>query len=157
MSTVVILTPIIVANWPVIIGAAAGAASAMGLLAKETVAEANSNIESMNQANSVEVQIENSSVMQENIASDKELVFTKENVTIRVKRDARGACTVCAEGKGKTKAELKMIAEEFNQKFTQCYVYNKVVSELKDKHFQVVNEEVLEDETVRINVRRWVD
>ena len=42
---------------------------------------------------------------------------------------------------GKTKAELKMIAEEFTEKMTQSFVYNRVVSELKNKDFQVVNEQ----------------
>ena len=66
-------------------------------------------------------------------------------------------CKVCAEGKGYTKAELEQVAEEFTQKVVQCFVYNRTMTELKNKEFQVVNEELMEDGTVRINVRRWVD
>ena len=127
----------------------------MGLAAKEVVKENLENLEEAEQ--SVEIELAESQVSAENVATGKEIVLVKDGVEIRVGRDARGRCTVCAKGKGKTKAELKTIAEEFTEKMTQCFVYNRVVSELKNKDFQVVNEEVMEDQTVRINVRRWVD
>ena len=91
------------------------------------------------------------------VALEKEIVLTRAEVTIRVRRDERGRCIVCAEAKGRTKAELKQIAEEFSQKLAQCYTYNRTVSELKNKKFQMVNEEVMEDGTIRLHVRRWVD
>ena len=83
--------------------------------------------------------------------------MTKDGVTLKVTRDARGQCKVCAEGIGHSKAELKRTAEEFTQKLTQCFVYHRTVSELKNKNFQMVNEEVAEDGTIRVHVRRWVD
>ncbi len=155
MSTIVLLTPVIISSWPLITAAVAGAAAGMGLAAKEVVKEGLENLEET--AQSVEIELAESQVSVENIATGKEIVLVKDGVEIRVGRDDRGRCTVCAKGKGKTKAELKMIAEEFSEKMTQCFVYNRVMSELKNKDFQVVNEEVMEDQSVRINVRRWVD
>ncbi len=155
MSTIVLLTPVIISSWPLITAAVAGAAAGMGLAAKEVVKESLENMEET--AQSVEIELAESQVSAENIATGKEIVLVKDGVEIRVGRDDRGRCTVCAKGKGKTKAELKMIAEEFSEKMTQCFVYNRVMSELKNKDFQVVNEEVMEDQSVRINVRRWVD
>ena len=155
MSTIVLLTPVIISSWPLITAAVAGAAAGMGLAAKEVVEEGLENLEET--AQSVEIELAESQVSAENIATGKEIVLVKDGVEIRVGRDDRGRCTVCAKGKGKTKAELKMIAEEFSEKMTQCFVYNRVMSELKNKDFQVVNEEVMEDQSVRINVRRWVD
>lgn len=154
MSTVVVLTPIIIANWPVIVAAVAGAASAMGLVAKETVKE---EIKQQAGEQTVEVELANSEVLAQNLAAGKEVVLTKGDIEIRVGRDERGRCKVCAKGKGRTKAELKQIAEEFSQKMTQCFVYNRVATELKNKGFQMVNEEVMEDQSIRIHVRRWVD
>ena len=49
------------------------------------------------------------------------------------------------------------IAERFMQKMTQCFIYNRLASELKSKGFKVVNEEVMDDEAIRIHVRRWMD
>ncbi|MHC4160295.1 MAG: DUF1257 domain-containing protein, partial [Planctomycetota bacterium] len=89
--------------------------------------------------------------------TDQGIVLTKGTVELRVKRDERGRCSVCAKGIGHSKVELKQIAEEFTQKLTQCFVYDKVLRELKNKDFQVVNEEVTEDESIRIHVRRWMD
>lgn len=156
MSTVLILTPVIIASWPAITAAVAGAAAALGLAVthsvKESVEQANAEVEQ-----SVEVELAQSQVLAQSIATGKEIVVTKDNVELRVSRDQRGRCVVCAKGLGYSKAELKQMAEEFTQKLTQCFTYNRVVSELKNKNFQIVNEEVTEDESVRINVRRWVD
>jgi ABC-type transporter MlaC component len=156
MSTILILTPVIIGSWPAITAAVAGAAVALGMAVKESVHE------SVEQANaeveqSVVVELAESEVLAQSMATGKEIVVTKDNVEIRVSRDRRGRCVVCAKGHGYSKAELKQIAEEFTQKLTQCFTYNRVVTELKNKNFQIVNEEVTEDESVRINVRRWVD
>lgn len=156
MGAVLILTPIIIGSWPAITAAAAGAAAALGLVVKESVQEALQETE-VNVEQSVEVELAENEVLAENLATGKEIVFTKGTVELRVHRDERGRCSVCAKGAGHTKAELKQMAEQFSQRLTQCFVYNRVMSELKGRDFQVVNEEVMEDESVRIHVRRWVD
>lgn len=156
MSTVLILTPIIIGSWPAITAAVAGAAAVMGLVTRESVKEM-SQEQNTQVEQSVEVSLNESEVIAQNLATDQEIVLTKGNVELRVRRDERGRCSVCAKGAGFTKAQLKRIAEEFTQKMTQCFVYNRVASELKNKGFQVINEEVMQDESVRIHVRRWVD
>jgi len=156
MSTVLILTPVIIGGWPVITAAAAGAAASLGLVVKESVKQAVQ--ESVaNVEENVEITLAESEVLAQNLATDKEIVLTKGDVELRIRRDERGRCTVCAKGKGHSKAELKQMAEEFTQKMTQCFVYNRVASELKNKGFQVIKEETMQDESIRINVRRWVD
>jgi len=156
MSAVLVLTPIIIGSWPVITTAVAGAAAAMGLMVGETVKESVKEAQSETEQ-SVEVELSESEVLAGNIATDQEMVLTKGTIELRVKRDERGRCSVCAKGVGHSKTELKRVAEEFTQKLTQCFVYDKVMRELKSKEFQVVNEEVSEDESIRIHVRRWVD
>jgi len=156
MGAVLILTPIIIGSWPVITAAVAGAASAMGLMVSESVKEAAKESQSDTEQ-SVEVELADSEVLAESMATDQQIVLTKGTIQLCVKRDERGRCSVCAKGTGHSEAELKQIAEEFTQKLTQCFVYDKVVRELKNKEFQVVNEEVMEDESIRIHVRRWMD
>ena len=156
MSAIIVLTPVIIANWPVITAAVAGAASAMGLLVKESISQAVEEKQS-NVERNVEVELSDSKVLMESMATDQEIVLTKGAIELRVKRDERGRCSVCAKGTGHSEAEMKQIAEEFTGKLTQCFVYDKVMRELKNKEFQVVNEEVMEDEGIRIHVRRWVD
>jgi hypothetical protein len=158
MSTVLILTPVIIGGWPVITAAVAGAATALGLVVKESVKEQlHEHQQVANVEQSVEVELANSEVLAQQVATDKEIVLTRGTIQIRISRDERGQCKVCVTGKGHTKAELKQIAEQFTQKMTQCFVYNKVASELKNKGFQLINEEVMEDESVRLHVRRWED
>ncbi|MGD0999201.1 MAG: DUF1257 domain-containing protein [Candidatus Brocadiia bacterium] len=159
MSAVLILTPLIVGGgWTAISAAAAGAAVALGLTvrsaAKEEIAEAEQE-EKVAARNSVEVEVKNSEVL-ENVRTEQQIVLQgKEGVEVRVKRDARGRCVVCASGMGKTKAELRAFAERFTERMTQCFVYNRVMTELKAKGFQVMSEERAKDETVNIRVRQW--
>ena len=156
MGAVLILTPVIIGSWPLIAAAVAGAASAMGLMVSESVKEAVKEGQSDVQQ-SVELELSDSKVLAESMATDQEIVLRKGTIELRVKRDERGHCSVCAKGTGHSEVELKQIAEEFTQKLTQCFVYDRVMRELKNKDFQVVNEEVTEDESIRIHVRRWMD
>ncbi len=156
MSAVIFLTPVIIAGWPTIVAAVAGAATALGLVVKQSVEQEVAQQE-QSAEQQVEVELENSEVIAQNLAKEKEIVLVKGDLEVRVSRDERGRCKVCVKGKGKTKTELKQIAEQFSQKMTQCFVYNRVATELKNKGFQMVNEEVMEDQSIRIQVRRWVE
>lgn len=156
MSTIIILTPLIIGSWPVISAAVVAAAVGLGMNVNEVVQEIRQeNRVDVDQI--VEVELENSEILASQVASGKEMVLTKDGITIRISRDERGQCKVCAEGKGYSKVELKNFAEEFTQKLTQCFVYNKTVTELKAKNFKMINEEVAEDGTIRVHVRRWVE
>lgn len=156
MGAVLILTPVIIGSWPLITAAVAGAASAMGLMVSESVKGAVKESQG-DVLKSVELELSDSEVLAESMATNQEIVLTKGNIELRVKRDERGRCSVCAKGAGHSEVELKRVAEEFTQKLTQCFIYDKVMRELKNKDFKVVNEEVSEDESIRIHVRRWMD
>jgi len=157
MSVVLVLTPVVIGGWPVITAAVAGAAAAMGLAvsrsAKDYVEAA---VEDQVAAeNQVEVELAESEVLAESMVENEEIVLTKGNVELRVRRDENGRCTVCAEGLGHTKAELKALAEEVGQRMAQCVGYNRGMSEVKARGFNVVNEEQMQDDSVRIHVRRY--
>jgi hypothetical protein len=156
MSFSLVLAPVVIASWPAITAAVAEAAAAMGLAVKGNASVSN-NVPAQQQLKerSVEVTMTDSEVLSENIATGQEIVLTKRMIEIRVHRDEQGCCRVCAKGIGHTEAELKAIAEEFTQKMTQIYMYNRVVTELKAKGFQMVNEEQMDDQAIRIHVRRW--
>lgn len=156
MGVIIILTPVVIGSWPVITAAVAAAAAGIGLNVSEKVRESLEEKQSQSEQN-VEVELDKSEILAENVASGKELVLTRDNMTLRVTRDARGQCKICASGKGYTQAELKQIAEEFSMKVSQCFVYNRTITELKRHDFQMVNEDVTEDGTIRVHVRRWAD
>ena len=156
MGVVIILTPVVIGSWPVIAAAVTAAAAGLGLNVGQKVSEALQE-EQQTTEQQVEVELEESQVLAENVASGKELVLTKDGITLRVTRDARGQCKICASGKGYTQIELKQMAEQFSQKVSQCFVYSRTVTELKKHNFQTVNEDVTEDGTIRVHVRRWED
>lgn len=156
MGFSLVLVPVVIASWPAISAAVVGAAAAMGLAVKGSVKQGvDTKQQQQTQQKCVEVAMNDSEVLSQNIATGQEIVVTKGTVELRVRRDERGRCSVRASGIGHTEAELKQIAEEFTQRMTQCYMYNKVLTELKGKGFQVVNEEQMEDQALRIHVRRW--
>jgi hypothetical protein len=159
MSTVLILAPVIIGGgWPAISVAVAGAAAALGFTIQKTAQETKQEVQTEQKVmQSVELELAESEALAQNLNTGQQIVLTKGDIRIVVERDARGHCKVCASGKGHSKTELKQIAEEFIQRLTQSFVYNKVMKELKRKNFQVVNEEVSQDQSIRINVRRWVD
>ena len=154
MSTVLILTPMVVGGWPAISAAAAGAAVALGLAVKSEIDEMTKEKETQRQEAEIEL---HESEVTEGLHSGQEMVFGKGEVEIKVRRDERGHCTVCASSKVKSKAELQKIAEEFSEKLQQVFVYNKVMTELKQKGFNMVNQEIMDDQSIRLHVRRWVD
>ena len=158
MSTVLILTPIIIGGWPTISAAAAGAAAALGFTMQKVAVELLHGTKVQEKVqNSVEVEVAESEIVAQNLAVNQQIVLTKGDIRLTLERDARGRCKVCASSQGHAKAQLQQAAEEFTQKLTQCFVYNTVMQELKSKSFQVVNEEVTQDQDIRIHVRRWVD
>jgi ABC-type transporter MlaC component len=154
MSTVLILAPVVIGAWPAISAAAAGAAAALGLALKHEIKDLAK--DKQEEHESVEISLQESEITQD-LHSGQEMVFAKDDCEIRIRRDERGRCVVCASGKGYTKAQLQQMAEGFSEKLSQCFVYNKVMSELKNKSFNVVNEEVMDDQSIRIHVRKWMD
>jgi hypothetical protein len=85
------------------------------------------NLQTEQNVENVEVELAESEVLAQSLATNQQIVLNRGDIKIVVERDARGRCKVCASGKGHGKAELKQVAEEFTQKLTQCFVYNKVM------------------------------
>ena len=158
MSAVILLTPVVIAAWPAISGAAAAVMVSMGYVAVKTTAEvyAQQNSElNVDQEQTVELDLENSEVVGETLAREQELVYEKDGVTVKFRRDIRGKLQICVSGEGKTDAELNEIGSEIAGKVIQQYAYNQVVSEFQDSNMMVVDQEVDEDQTIRIKLRAW--
>lgn len=151
MSTVVVLTPIIIANWPVITAAITAAVSTMGFTAVQAAAAQGSLVNK--EKNTAEIEVEDSEILAAAAGTNEEIVVEKEGIRAVFSRDARGSLRVCMEGKGYSKADLRRIGQELIDRVTQQYVYHRVVTELKQRHMTIVDEEVKEDRTVKIRVR----
>lgn len=155
MSAVLIMTPAIIAGWPAISAAVVGAMGAMGYAAvKNAAAELETNA-SVSTERQIELEIEKSDVLIENVAREESLEFIKDDVKVSISRDIRGKLKICVSGENLGDAELRAVGTEISQKVTQQYIYDKVVSELQSTHFNIVDQEVTEDDAIRIHIRNW--
>lgn len=152
MSTVMVVAPLVIANWSAISAAVVGAVGIMGF---STVNEAVAASRQVRQPNRAEIELEESEILDGTGGSGEENVVERDDVRAIFTRDARGALKVCVEGHGRTKSELKQIGEELIGRVTQQYVYHRVVTELGNRNMTIVHEEVTEDRTVKIRVRNW--
>jgi hypothetical protein len=153
MSSVIVVTPLIIAGWPVITAAVTAAIGSMGFT---VVKGADAHTPALAQAKArtrAEIDVEDSEVLQEAASAGSEMIVERDGMRVIFSRDARGALKLCVEGEGHSKAELKRVGEELLGRVTQQYVYHRVVTELQERNMTIVDEQVGADRTVKIRVR----
>lgn len=171
MSTVLIVAPIVVANWGAISAAVTAVAVTMGASAVSTGVAAGlsaaSNVgksiadkrkldaDMKRHSHRAEIELENSEILGGSTGLDQEIVIQKDGYTARFSRDTRGALKVCVEGESFSKEELRQIGEDLVGRVTQQYAYHRIMTEMKDRNMTVVHEEMDADRTVRIRVKNW--
>jgi len=150
MSAVAVVTPIVIANWPLITAAVTAAVGSMGFTAVESAAGTHTKRRS---GNRVDVELEDSEVVEAGPQTEQLIVQRPDGVRATISRDARGSLKVCVEGEHLSKAELRQIGEELAGRITQQYVYNKLMTEFRDRNLAVVDQEVSADQTIKIRIR----
>jgi len=156
MSAVCILTPVVIMAWPAFSAAVVAAASSLGyqVAAEVKKGQASSEIVHKN-TNAVKLEIERSEVVTNQLGRDQRMVVSREGVTVTFSRDARGQASLCVTGNGQSDEELRALGEELSQAVVQQYVYQKLMNEMRSRGFNVVEEEVTEDRSIRLKVRHW--
>ena len=152
MSTVIVLTPIIIANWPAITAIVSAAVGTLGFSAVQGIEAQQSHVAGTTRE---EIEVDNSEILENAGGRAEEIVVEREGVRAVFTRDGRGSLRVCMEGKGHSKADLRRLGQELVDRVTQQYVYHRVITELKERNMHVASEEVAEDRTVKIRVRNW--
>jgi len=159
MSAVIILAPIVIAAaWPAIAAAASAVMISIGYSVAQTVAETTKEtvLQGVNARQTVELELKNSSEVGNSIGREEEITFTKDDIAVVFRRDVRGGLRVCVSGENHSKSELEELGQELAGKVIQQYVYNRVVNELqKSSGMTMIEQEVDEDETIRIKLRSW--
>jgi hypothetical protein len=153
MSSCVIVTPLIIAGWPVISAAVTAAVGSLGYSIALSPVVAGQAAASVKTKARAEIDIEDSEVLHETGSAGGEIVVERSGIRAVFTRDARGALKLCVEGDGHSKAELKQIGEELIGRVTQQYAYHKIVTELQQRNMSIVDEQVSADRTVKIRVR----
>ncbi|MFH1768433.1 MAG: DUF1257 domain-containing protein [Candidatus Omnitrophota bacterium] len=148
MSVFFVITPVI-ASSPLFATAIASVAGAAGF-----------KIFSQSQANSgsrtkVEIPIDENYLLNEVLEKEGNIALKRDDMTITFTRDLRGQCKIHLDAENKNEEELKEIGQNTLNKILQQYSHKKVISDLESKGFSVSDEEVLDDGTIKIQVRRW--
>ena len=154
MSAVCILTPVVIMAWPAFSAAVVAAAGSLGW---QMAAEARDQLAATVQPGSARVQleIERSEVVTNQLGRDQRIAVSREGVTVTFSRDARGQAALCVTGHGQSDETLRALGEELSQAVVQQYVYQKLMDEMRARGFNVVEEEVNEDRSIRLKVRHW--
>jgi hypothetical protein len=58
-------------------------------------------------------------------------------------------------GNGQSDETLRALGEELSQAVVQQYVYQKLMEQMRARGFNVVEEKVNEDRSIRLKVRHW--
>ena len=156
MSCVCILTPVVIAAWPAFSAAVAAAATSLGYtLVEEGLHQHRESQVSQTGERGVQLEIEQSEIVTNQLGRDQSIKVTRGNVTVTFSRDARGRASICVTGPGHSDEELRAIGEELSQRVVQKYVYNRLIAECQARQFNIVEEEVDENNAIRLKVRHW--
>jgi hypothetical protein len=154
MSAVCILTPVVIMAWPAFSAAVVAAASSLGY---QVVSEIDQQFRetARQEGNQVQLEIERSEVVTNQLGRDQKISVNREGVTVTFSRDARGKASLCVTGKGESDETLRALGEEMSQSVVQQYVYQRLMDEMRSRGYNVVEEEVSEDRSIRLKVRHW--
>ena len=151
MSTVLVVAPLVIAAWPVMTAAISAAVGTLGFaVTQKAVPQVRQVRDTVNRA---EIEVEDSEILEGTGATGEELVVEREGIRAVFSRDARGSLKLCLEGRDLSKSELKQLGEDLIGRVTQQYVYHRLVSELKERDMNIVEEQVTDDQTIKIRVR----
>ena len=154
MSCVCILTPVVIAAWPAFSAAVVAAAASLGYtIVEEGVKQSQTG--KVAETGKVTLEIEQSEIVTNQLGRDQRIKVMRGDVTVVFSRDARGKASICVTGPSHTDVELRAIGEELSQRVVQKYVHRRLMDEIRTRGFNVVEEEVDENNAIRLKVRHW--
>ncbi len=152
MSSVCVMTPVVIAAWPMIVTAAASVAASMGMTVGAGEALDLAREDAMARKRVV-TEVPNSEVLEEHMGLEERIVLSCDGLDIEVTRDDRGAIKLCVTGTGHSKSELERIGQEVAGRIVQQYAYHRLVSELRERNYSVVEESMQKDQSIQMRVR----
>ena len=150
MSGIVVVSPLLLAA-PVVMAAATAAASSLGFtICSERVDEL---LETSEEDTVVGFDVTEASGLKELLRQQGPLALKRPDALVLIREKGSG---VHMEVRGRAaEVELETIGRELLQSINQHYAYDRVMSDLKSRGFESLEEEVEEDGTIRLKLRRW--
>ncbi len=154
MGAVLILTPVIVSAWPAFATAVVSAAASLGYSAAKELTELESDEIASLEAG-LAIDVPNSQVLTNQLGLAEKLSFTREGVTVTIRRDERGQASLHVNGAGHSQDDLRRLGEEMSQRLVRDYVYQQIKHEMQSRNFVLVEETEDETHAIHMTVRHW--
>jgi hypothetical protein len=157
MSCVCILTPVVIAAWPAFSAAVTAAAVSLGYTIVEEGRQQQRQTGKVTQSGerTVALEIQQSEIVTNQLGRDQSIKVVRGDVAVVFSRDARGKASICVTGPGHSDEELRALGEQLSQRVVQKYVHQRLLDECRAREFIVVEEEVDENNAIRLKVRHW--
>ncbi|MCS7223358.1 MAG: hypothetical protein NZ959_02175 [Armatimonadetes bacterium] len=159
MSVVFVLTPAVFGGWAAMLAAIGAVCAEMGLrmMTRELMtAEEIAHLNKKKKARSVSLDVPTARALEAALERDQSVSYDLGGVTMTVTRDARGRVRVHLDGEGKSEEELQALGNKIVQRLLQKTAHQRLREELKKRGFTIVNEEVDQNQVIRLRVRRRV-
>lgn len=95
-------------------------------------------------------------VVADEVGRDERIQFTRDDLILVFRRDARGRFFVEVAGPAdKTALDLRLRAEEFAVEIIRKFAYHKMAEQLARAGAEVIEETVSEDGRITLKARKW--
>jgi hypothetical protein len=155
MSCVCILTPVVIAAWPSFSAAVVAAAASLGYSIVDEGIKRKQEGTVQNREREINLQIEQSEIVTSRLGRDQQIRVTRGSVVVTFSRDARGKASVCVSGEGHTDDELRALGQELSRRVVQKYIHQRLLEEIRNRQFVVVEDQVDENNAIHLKVRHW--
>jgi hypothetical protein len=145
----------VIAAWPAFSAAVVAAANSLGYMLVEETVKQRAELQQQQAGTQVNLEITNSELVTGQLGRDQLIRVTRGGVTVTFSRDARGHASVCVSGEGYGHDELRSMGQELSHRVVQKYIHQRVLDEVRARQFVVVDEQVNEDQSIRLKVRHW--
>ena len=152
MSSILVVTPLVVASWPLMSAAITAAVGTMGFAAAQNQAardRGRSPIPRLAPRSSWKT-------ARSSPAAPAAASRWSSSATASARSSAatlEAPSSFASRERGQSKAELKRIGETLVGRVTQQYAYHRLVSELKERRMTILEERVGKDQAIHIRVR----
>jgi len=152
MSVCFVVVPAAVAvAWPILSGAISAACAAMGFGAVKASSQQTAAEPRITRERSVEFEL--AAARAQELGSES-ITLSDGEVTAQFYRDEHGQCKLHVSGT-KSEQELIEVGRTLLQRVRQQLTYQRVMDGLKQKGYTVVEEQVANDQSIRLRVRSW--
>lgn len=154
----VIAVPLVAGTWPFVSAAVVAASAALGYhMVQELESRPPGGVaESAKPTRAaVSLVMEESQIMADSLARGEAFTVEREGLHATFSRDGRGRCIVHVSGEGRSSVELEAAGRELMDRVRQQFAYARVMEELETRGFDVVQEQVEAEGSIRIRVKRW--